>query len=233
MTSTLTEYLLLSDFERIIQTHSALPNEAGLFYVRKPSENFGHIFSITDKKFPYVTGGGVASLGDLILRDKRARIIAPIYFARHRAKLDNVLESGETFFLSECGNHCQGAVFLDGNKLSTLSLLKRLEEISRTIPNFYFGRFDVRYLDADSLMMGQNFEILEVNGAGSEATHIWDPSTTLRVAYRTLFTQWALLFEIGAQLRGTQNLTTEVHVGEFLKECLKVAFRKERLSVSS
>jgi len=229
----LSEYLRLSDFELILQNYSNLTNEAGIFYVRKPSETKGVLFSITDKKFPFVTGDGTTPLGRLILKDKRARILAPVYFARHRSSLDRIPKLGEIFLLAECGNHCQGAIFQNGNELSTVALLERIEDIAKTIPNFYFGRFDVRYLDRESLMKGEHFEIVEVNGAGSEATHIWDARTKLLTAYRTLFTQWAVLFEIGSQARDMQRGPQRIQLIKFVLECAKVAFRREALSISS
>jgi membrane protein DedA with SNARE-associated domain len=229
----LTEYLLLSDFDKIIQKLSLFPMEAGLFYVRKPSEQKGSIFSVTDKKFPTITGDGKTKLGDLILKDKRARIIAPVYFERHRAELDRILDNGKIFFLADCGNHCQGAVFLNGSNLITESLTEKLDEIAKKIPDFYFGRFDVRYRDQDSLKRGEGFEIVEVNGSGSEATHIWDSKTRLLDAYKTLYTQWALLFEIGSEVRKLPGAKATVDVVAFLKECARVSFRKEPLSISS
>ena len=40
-----------------------------------------------------------------------------------------------------------------------------------------------------------------VHGAGAEATHIWDASVRLTDAYATLFEQFRILFEIGAENR--------------------------------
>ena len=216
----------------ILQKLSSLPKEAGIFYVRIP--NFGQefIFSITDKRFPYVVGDGKNKLGDLILTDPRAKIIPQTYFARHKENLDNILNLDEKFLLSECGNHCQGAIFLNGQHLRSEKLLSTISEISRQIPDFYFGRFDVRYKDEESLKEG-HFQIIEINGAGSEATHIWDANTTLAEAYRTLFEQWRLLFEIGYQISLSQNFQSNIDLKLFLKESFKVYFRKETLSVSS
>lgn len=229
----LTEYLLLSDFELIAQRLSQLPCEAGIFYIRHPTQSRGSLFSITDKKFPIVTGDGKTRLGDLILRDRRAQRIASTYFSRHRENLNQIPAIGEIVALSECGNHCQGAIFLNGEKLKTPALLAAVQAAVNQIPHFYFGRLDVRYRDANSLMQGIDFEIVEINGAGSEATHIWDAKTTLREAYGTLFTQWRILFEIGAEVRKLGVQTNKVHVVGFLKECFRVFFRKEPLSVSS
>ena len=229
----LNEYIHLSDFDRIIQPLSILPREAGLFYIRKPSEQKGRIFSITTKKFPTVIGDGQSKWGELILADQRARIIAPVYFARHRDILDVVPLKDEVLLLSECGNHCQGAIFINGNHLTTPALTDELDRITKHIPDFYFGRFDIRYLDDNSLRQGAHFEILEINGAGSEATHIWDARTSMREAYTTLLEQWQLLFEIGHQVKQFTAHGTNVSGIKFLKESYRVFFRKENLSISS
>lgn len=229
----LTEYLLLADFDMIVQDLSLQPNEAGVFYVKRPSAEEGFLFSITDKRFPAVIGDGQLPLGDLILQDSRARIIASTYFARHREHLNEVPEAGEIVQLSECGNHCQGAIFLNGEGLKTPNLTAAIQKITDQIPHFYFGRIDLRYKDGESLMQGKDFEIVEINGAGSEATHIWDARTGLIEAYRVLWQQWSLLFEIGAAVKLDASAKSNVRVGRFLTECFRVFFRKEPLSISS
>ncbi len=229
----LTEYLLLSDFDCILQKKSQFEKEAGLFYIRRPEEKTGIIFSLTDKIFPSVIGDGISPLGDLILKDKRARIISQVYFNRLKEELNFIPEIGQKVALSECGNHCQGAIFLNGQDLITPELTRELDRIAHRLPHFYFGRFDVRYRDKESLMRGQFFEIVEVNGSGSEATHIWDPNTRMTEAYRVLFQQWKILFEIGDELQSASPLKSKVRVFDFLRECAKVFFRKSSFSVSS
>lgn len=228
----LTEYLLLSHFDLILQKLSDLPKEAGIFYVKIPKTGNEFIFSITDKKFPYVLGDGKSKLGDLILNDSRAKIIPQTYFARHKESLDQIIPQGEKFQISECGNHCQGAIFINGQNLNSEKLLTAVSGIARQIPEFYFGRFDVRYKDEVSLKKGE-FQIIEINGAGSEATHIWDANTKLIDAYTTLFQQWRLIFEIGHQVSSDINFQSNINIAVFLTESFKVYFRKEKLSVSS
>lgn len=229
----LNQYLLTARFELIAQRLSQFSGEAGVFYVRKPGAESGSIFSITDKRFPTLTGDGATRLGDLILKDRRARIIAATYFARHRHRLDEIVPSGVVVPLSECGNHCQGAIFLNGKNLMSEDLRRSIDAIAHRIPYFHFGRFDIRYRDGESLKMGREFEIVEVNGAGSEATHIWDAQTKLIDAYKTLFTQWCLLFEIGAMVRKSHLREARVNVACLFRESYRVFFRKEPLSVSS
>jgi hypothetical protein len=47
--------------------------------------------------------------------------------------------------------------------------------------------------------MGRNIKIIELNGVTSEMTNIYDPRYSLIDAYRILFHQWRLAFEIGAE----------------------------------
>ncbi len=168
----------------------------------------------------------------MILNDNRARIIASTYFERHKESLDLIIPRGERYILSECGNHCQGALFLDGRSFSTPELLKSIEQITDRIPNFSFGRIDIRYKDEASLKSGLCFEIIEVNGAGSEATHIWDSQTKLVDAYSVLFQQWSHLFAIGAAVK-KQGHCQKPDVLQFILDSIKVYFRSGPLTISS
>ncbi len=188
--------------ERIIfQKLITAKNEAGIFYIRAPGEERGRIVSVTLKLFPEVVGDGVSTLEKLIEADPRAGRIKDIYLARHGAQKDRVLEDGEVFPLVFTGNHCRGAIFKDGRGQITPQMEERFDAIARGMPEFYFGRFDVRYDDLEELRAGRNFHLIEVNGAGSEATHIWDKTTRLSDAYRFLFFQQRTLFEFGAANR--------------------------------
>lgn len=173
--------------------------EASIFYYRRPGEPNGHIFSITEKIFPVVVGDGVSTLEQLILRDKRAFIIAKKYFAANQGRLDRVPERGENIRLVNIGSHSKGAIFRDGGWLRTPVLEQRFEEICRGIEGFYFGRFDIRAASFDDLRAGRNLRIIELNGVTSESTNIYDPRYSLVDAYKILFHQWRLAFAIGKE----------------------------------
>lgn len=175
--------------------------EAGILYVRYPGEATGFIFSITLKYFPRVIGDGTSTLRQLIEHDPRAGKIAHVYLPRHRRHLDRVLEKGELFRLNFAGSHSRGTIFRNGNKYITPELNKIFDRVAKTIPEFYFGRFDVRFPHFNALQNGTDFTIVEINGAGAEATCIWDSKTTLSEAYRKLLHQFRILFEIGSQNR--------------------------------
>lgn len=175
--------------------------EAGVLYWRVPGEERGTVFSLTLKLFPELTGDGRSTVAELVEADPRARELGELYLRRLRAESARVPPDGERVPLVFAGNHCQGAIFLDGTPLVTPALVERFDGIARSMPEFWFGRFDVRFERLDDLLRGEGFTIVEINGASAEATHIWDARTTLRGAYRTLFRQFDVLFRIGAANR--------------------------------
>jgi len=100
--------------------------------------------------------------------------------------------------LVETGNHAQGCIFRDGMHLHTRALERVIDEISHKVTGFFIGRYDLRYENDEDFKQGRNFQIVELNGATSEATSIYDARNSLFSAYQTLFQQWRLVFAIGA-----------------------------------
>jgi hypothetical protein len=207
------------DTKVIVQAYVEDEGEAGVFYVRRPHEPRGRVVSLTLKHLPHVRGDGMSTLRELILSDTRARHVAPLYFARHKPRLDRVIPDGERVRLVSVGNHCKGAVFKNGGIHITPELEAAFDAIAREIPGFCFGRFDVKFRSLGELERGENFTILEINGADAEMTHIWDADETLGDAYKTLFRQYRTAFEIGAQSRARG--CRAVSVGAFLEAWLK------------
>lgn len=173
--------------------------EVSIFYYRRPSERRGRIFSITEKRFPSVMGDGRSTLEDLILNDPRAVCLAKKYFEQNAERLGDVPVAGEIVKIIDIGTHSRGAVFVDGGCLRTDALEAKIDEICRGFEGFYFGRFDIRAASFDDLRRGENFRIIELNGVTSESTNIYDPRYSLTDAYRILYRQWRLAFEIGLE----------------------------------
>jgi hypothetical protein len=185
----------------VLQALVDWPGEAGVFWVREPGAARGRILSLTLKYFPHVVGDGQSTLEELIRADPRAGKVPHLYLGRNAGRLGDIVPAGTRVRLAFAGSHSRGAIFRDGTGFVTPAMEARFEAIARTIPEFRFGRFDVRFRDFADLQEGRDFRILEVNGAGAEATHIWDSRTRLSQAYASLFRQWQLLFAIGAENR--------------------------------
>ena len=169
----------------LLQQKAPHDAEAGVFYVRYPGEARGKITSITLKYAPFVIGDGQQTLEQLIMADERASQLAPLYCQRHQAILDQVLAKGEAFRLAFAGSHCRGSIFRNGNEYISEALAKRLDEIFDDVPGFHYGRLDIKFADIAQLQAGQAFTIIEINGASSEATHIWDNRSRLGEAFST------------------------------------------------
>ena len=193
----LSNYLTQSSFPALLQEF--VPGrEYGVFYYRHPDQPAGHVFSITDKRMPQLTGDGQRTLEQLILADDRAVSMSDFYLRKNAARAQDVPAAGEKVQLVEIGTHCRGAIFLDGGAFITSALEVAIEHIARNYKGFYFGRFDIRVPSQEDLMQGRNLKVIELNGVTSEATHIYDPKLSLLEAYRVLFAQWRIAFEIGA-----------------------------------
>ncbi len=194
------QYLRVASGDVIVQEYVGGP-ELGVFYLRQPGEPVGRIFSITEKVRPSVLGDGWSTLERLILVDERAVSLAHVYSRILAAELDRVPAIEEKVRLVEIGSHSGGVVCLDGEQYGTTALTSAIESVARSCEGFYFGRFDLRAPSHDCFLEGRGFKVLELNGVTSEATHIYDRKYSVWHAWRVLFEQWRLVFEIGARNR--------------------------------
>ena len=192
----LCEYLTHSSFPAILQEY--VPGEEyGVFYYRYPGSERGRVFSVTEKRMPVLLGDGKRTLEELILADDRAVCMSDFYLSKNSERTHEEAAAGESVQLVEIGTHCRGAIFLDGGETITPDLEEVIDRIAKTLDGFFFGRFDIRVPSRQDLMAGRNIKIVELNGVTSEATHIYDPKFSLFDAYRVLFQQWRIAFEIG------------------------------------
>ena len=208
--SDLENYLSRVPSDLILQRYIPGEKEIGIFYYRFPGASRGEILAITEKVFPVVIGDGKSTLEELIARDERASLIAKTYLDRFRDINNQVLSEGQVVRLVEAGNHCQGCVFRDGRHLLSEELRDRIDEISQRLTGFFIGRYDIRYSNDDDLRRGDKFKIIELNGAASEATNIYDQRNSLLTAYRTLYIQWELVYAIGRANRNLGHTTSSI-----------------------
>lgn len=184
----------------MLQRYLDEPGEAGIFYMRAPGQPTGQLFGMLLRHYPQVVGDGVRTVAQLIADDPRLRRAQRT--GEHRFHYDGaqVPRLGQTVRLSLIGSIRAGGRYEDGSALASDELAASIDAIARDMPQFHVGRFDVRYRSLADLRSGR-FTIMEVNGAGSEAVHAWDPKYSLRQAYRMVFAKQRLLFELGAASR--------------------------------
>jgi membrane protein DedA with SNARE-associated domain len=223
------EYLGQVTADVILQRYVSDKKEIGVFYFRFPGQASGKIFAVTEKVFPTLTGDGTSTFEQILNKDERASLIASTYLRRFSALRTQVLPAGQQVRLVEAGNHCQGCIFRDGSYLISEALHARIDEISRRIPGFFIGRYDIRYASEEELACGK-FKIIELNGAASEATNIYDERNSLFSAYRTLYRQWELVFKTGDANRDRGYRTLSVF--ELLRDARSYALISQTYPVA-
>lgn len=185
----------------LIQRLATYEPEAGIFFVKNPEMGKVSIPSMTFKYTPSVVGNGQDTVGQLVKKDSRAGQLIHLYRARLQRRWDEVPGPGECVKLVFSASHSKGAIFKDARSFITSTLIEELGQLMEGLPEFYYGRLDVKFPDIESLQYSQGLEIVEINGASSESIHIWDKDARLRDAISQLIWQYRTLFHIGAYHR--------------------------------
>ena len=193
-------YLTDSTYPLLLQEYIDLPEEYGVMYFRLPGESSGHISSLMKREFLTVTGDGISTLMELFLQSDRCIYYLDRLKKKFRNELNDVLPENKKRILEEIGNHNRGTAFIDAHELITEKLASAFDNASRTLNEFYFGRFDVRTSSYPEMLNG-NFKVIEVNGANSEPAHIYDPGMSILKAYGDLFRHWNTIFKISMKNR--------------------------------
>lgn len=180
----------------LIQELINFPNELGIFYARMPHQAEGSITGIVSKEYLTITGNGKDSMLQLIKQNPRSFSQFEQLKKMYGSELSAVLAKGKNFVLVPFGSHTRGAKFLDFSSMRNEELQHTINQICINVSGFYFGRLDIRYKNFKELCAGKNFSIIEINGAGAEPTHIYDPKHSLLFAWKEILKHWKLLYRI-------------------------------------
>ena len=195
--SALEAYIEKSPENFLIQEFIPYRKEVGIFYVRMPGEAKGKITGIVSKEFLSVIGDGKSTLVELIKQNPRSHLQLSVLREELGAQLDTaVLTKGEEFILVPYGSHTRGAKFVDYSNYIDDELVLTIDAICTRVPEFYYGRLDVLYNSMEELAKGEKFSIIEINGAGAEPTHVYDPKHSVFFAWKEILKHWNLLNKI-------------------------------------
>lgn len=189
-------YLQETDYDFLIQECINYPLEIGLFYHRIPNKSVGTITGIVYKDFLIVKGNGIHTIKELIEQNPRFSLQLDALKKKFGNKLNEVLAKDEILNLVPFGNHVRGSKFTDVSHWINDTLTQTFDEICKQIPDFYFGRLDIMFKSQKDLELGKNFSIIELNGAGSEPTHIYDPKHSIFFAWKEIIKHYNILYKI-------------------------------------
>ncbi len=192
----LTEYLQQNKTDFVLQTYIDYPFEAAVFVYRLPNAALFTIPSIATKEFLNVIGDGESTLKNLILQNFRAKLVWERLSQVWQEQLDNVPAKGEKIFLEPIGNHNRGTKFVNGNHLISQELELVFTKICANLPDFHYGRLDLRAPNVADFLEGNHIKIVEVNGVNADPAHIYDPNTSPLMGWKTLLAHWGVIYKI-------------------------------------
>ncbi len=203
----LEQYHKTNHVEYMVQQYIAYAHEVGLFYYRFPGQAKGCISGIAGKQFLKVSGDGKKTIMDQLLKEDRFVLQLETLKEKYGNELNEVLPEGEERLLVPFGNHCRGAKFIDISDQCNDNLRETMDNLCTNIPGFYFGRLDIKYNSWEDFCNGKNFSIIELNGAGSEPAHIYDPRHSIWYGWKVIIQHWNVLYQISKLNKERENLS--------------------------
>jgi FPC/CPF motif-containing protein YcgG len=233
----LRQYHAAMTVDYIIQEFVDYPLELSVFYYRMPGEDRGHITGFIRKESMEVIGDGESTLKELISEYPRAQFRLSELFGKHQNQLEHVIPKNESFVLSDALNLSRGGRLVNLNHEIDDRLLNVFDKISH-YAGFYYGRYDIKCESVEDLKNGQNFSILEFNGCGAEAHHVYSGYRFLE-ACKILVDHWNILYEISERNKkrgilpwsyqeGRNHMrTTQLHFDNLKKVDHRFSFERE------
>jgi uncharacterized protein with NRDE domain len=203
----LIDYSKCSSTDFLVQEFIDYPNEAGIFYSRLPGSQCGQITGIVGKQFLSLSGDGKSTMESLIKNKPRHLLHLKMLRELYGNQLGQILPKGEENILVPYGNHCRGAKFIDMSFMISEKLTSTIDKVCKQVPEFYFGRLDIKFHTWEELENAEKFSIIELNGAASEPTHMYDPKHSIFFAWKEIKRHWDLLYKISKANSGKKALS--------------------------
>jgi hypothetical protein len=191
----LKQYHELMPVNYFLQQWVDYPIEVSVFYYRYPDSPKGHITGFVKKEYLQVTGDGQSTLGELIENYPRVQFMIKEMRSKHADRLHEVIPSGEVFYLSHALNLSRGGKLVSLEEEKDERLLSVFDELSH-YTGFLYGRYDIKCASIGDLKCGMNYLILEYNGCGAEAHHVYGNNSSFFQACKILIDHWNILFKI-------------------------------------
>jgi len=187
-----------NDHDILFQEYASHKKEYAVFYVRFPYKKNGKVISLIEKEFMQFVGDGILTLQELINNHSRGWLytkkLTEIY---SKKELQSIPFVGEKISASFIGSHHRGTIFY--NKLCDITpkMSTTFDILTKNIPEFYYGRYDIMANSIADLENG-DFEVIELNAALGEPVHFYDPKTTITEGYSILFHYWSIMKKIAS-----------------------------------
>ncbi|MDG1823506.1 MAG: ATP-grasp domain-containing protein [Flavobacteriaceae bacterium] len=186
----------------LIQEFVCYPIELGIL-VHKTQTGDLQITSLCEKLFCSVTGNGKSTLGDLILKDFRVAHRVPYFKNKYQNEWSNVLQKDKTVIIEPIGNHNLGTRFCNANHRINKDIYRWLKTFMTHLPEFDYGRIDMKIANWEAFKDNKGIKILEINGVNAEPIHIYDTKQSIGQAYKSIFYHMKVIYQLSKEKKMT------------------------------
>lgn len=183
----------------LLQEFIDYPIELGVFYHKYPSGGEVEVTSVVQKKFLTIEGDGKHTFADLMAKHERARPRKEYLTKKFADRLHDIVPKGQKICLEPIGNHNRGTTFLNANRLICPEMIEVMAKICRPLSGFYYGRLDLKVRSMADFYAGKGIKVMEINGVNSEPAHIYQPGYPLYRAYKDIYRQMRIVYEISRE----------------------------------
>ncbi len=184
------------ELDYMLQSYIPYEEEYAILHYRMPHEKTGHIISVCKKGFLRVVGDGKKSVHELIMDYPRAILQLERLRIKLKDKMNFVPAIGEVFSLGLIGNHSLGTEFINHNHEIDDALHRVFDEIEQSLDGIYLARYDLRCKSMEDMKAGKEIFIVEINGTGAEAAHIYDTRMNFSGRYKAMLGLWRIMYRI-------------------------------------
>ena len=109
------------------------------------------ITGIVGKEFLTIIGDGISTIETSVKKNDRHLLQLNKLRAIYGNNLKKILALNEKYTLVPYGNHSRGSKFIDLSNLIDEQLSSTINSICQSIPDFYYGRLDIKFKNWEDL----------------------------------------------------------------------------------
>ncbi len=219
----LENYLATKKQAILVQEYIQYPIELGILFHWDTDGN-PQITSVGKKEFCKLTGDGKRTLETLVKANHRIVHRTSILQERFKNEWNQIIPKGKELLIEPIGNHNRGTTFLDARDQKSQAMLNWVVNCLKSLPEFDYGRIDLKIQNWEAFNNNEGIKILEINGVNSEPIHIYDPSCSIWDAYKSIFSHMHIIYQLSQHKLNKQSQTTSLF--EFIGGARKVLTKK-------
>jgi len=222
-------YLSTINQSVLIQEYIEYPIEIGILFYWD-IEGTPQITSVGKKEFCKLTGDGKRTMETLVKENHRIAHRASILKERFESQWQQIIPKGKELLVEPIGNHNRGTTFLDARENKSKEMLDWVVKCLQNLPDFDYGRIDLKIKNWNAFKDNNGIKILEINGVNSEPIHIYDPSCSIWNAYKSIFYHMQIIYQLSQEKLNKQSKTLSLF--EFISGAREVLSKKGPSQIS-